>query len=369
MIHNMDGVDIILVLVIVYILYTVTKDSGKNDKKKKKNNTKKNRKEKFDTSFRKYSTRKDYSILADDIMDDIVSWDDSYDSVVLRRDKVNPNFINNQFHNDYRDIITALNNLVPDRKQLFNLANIPVVYSEPEADEVKNLVADFVTVLNENLISEVPSYRNPNSGWDEAIPDPNMKSGWDKVQESLGLAPSLYNNPAPKSGIRLISVTYVQKYETDDEIKYSCDIVLQKYNVEDQIILKAGFVQDKRTLRDENNFFVTTNVEMKVMIEDVYIVGYMSRDGNDAKLTFDGDEEKFYDYNQLEYNNMTDPKYVQKILMQKYKQRTEEMEQRNAMLDEEGQAFHKELPHIYDFSNIKGTQTIFDDMNYHKTFT
>ena len=40
-----------------------------------------------------------------------------------------------------------------------------------------------------------------------------------------------------------------------------------------------------------------------------------------------------------------------------------------AMLDEEGQNFHKELPHVYDFSNIKGTQTIFDDMNYHKTFT
>jgi len=38
------------------------------------------------------------------------------------------------------------------------------------------------------------------------------------------------------------------------------------------------------------------------------------------------------------------------------------------MLDEEGQEFHKHLPHVYDFSNIKGTQTIFDDMNYHKEF-
>ena len=356
----MDGVDIILIVIIIYILYTIT------TKKETFNSG-------FDTSFRKYSTMKNYSDISNDIMDDIVSWDsqESGDSgsIVLKRDKVNPNFINNQFHNDYRDIITAINNIIPDRKQLFNLANIPVVYSEPEADEVKNLVSDFVNVINNNLLTEVPSHRNSNSGWDEAVPDPNLKSGWTKMRESLGLATSLYKNPAPKNGLRLVAITYVQKYETDDEIKYSCDIVLQKYGVDDQIILKASFVQDKRPLHDENNFFVTTNVNMKVTVEDIYIVGYMSKDGNDARLTFDGDKEKYYDYNQLEHNNLTDPKYVQKILMEKYRQRNEEMEQRVAMLDEEGQAFHKQLPSIYDFSNIRGTQTIFDDMNYHKTFS
>ncbi len=39
------------------------------------------------------------------------------------------------------------------------------------------------------------------------------------------------------------------------------------------------------------------------------------------------------------------------------------MQQRNALLDEEGQAFHATLPNLYDFSNIQGTRTIFDDMN------
>ena len=45
------------------------------------------------------------------------------------------------------------------------------------------------------------------------------------------------------------------------------------------------------------------------------------------------------------------------------------MEHRNALLDEEGQDFHKTLPHIYDYSNIKGTRTIFDDMNEKKIFS
>ena len=306
--------------------------------------------------------------VVDDLIDDIVSWDDSLDNNVLRKEYLNPNFLNIQFHNDYRDVMTAINNLIPDKKQFFNLPNRPLKYSQPETGEVKNLIIDFINVVNRNLLEEVPSQRNSNSGWDEAIVDPTVQSGWDKVQNLLGLPTSLYDEPAKKSPIKLIATTKVQKYETDDEIKYECDIIVQKNNVDDQMILRASFVQDKTPLKDENNFFNTTTIDLKIVIEYIYIIGYLSKEGNNDKLNFDKDFDKFYDYSQMEYNNLMDPKYVQKILMEKYKQRTEEMEQRNALLDEEGQEFHKQLPSIYDFSNIKGTQTIFDDMNYHRTF-
>lgn len=368
----MDPINLVLFGIIGYILYIFA--TGNNSTRpqiesKPVKNPKK--KEHFNSTF--YKNRKKYihdnNSYVDDILDDVVSWDESYDYGAINVERINPNFISIQWHNDYRDVQTALNNLVPDKKQLFNLANIPLNYSEPESSEVKNLVKDFVNVLNHNLVSEVPSYRNPNSGWDEAIPDPSVKSGWDKVQESLGLPVSLYEDPAGKAKIRIISINLVQKYETDDEIKYSIEMVLQKANVDDQLLLKCDFVQDKRPLNDENNFFKDSDIEMKVVIENVFIMGFFSKEGNNDTAMFDNDEEKFYDYNKMEYNNMTDPKYIQKILMEKYKQRSEEMEQRNAMLDEEGQEFHKELPHTYDYSNIKGTQTIFDDMNYHKTFT
>lgn len=276
---------------------------------------------------------------------------------------VNNNFINNQFHNDYRDVMNAILNLIPDKKQLFNISNIPLKYSEPPITEVNSVVQDFIKVLNTNIKDQVSNVRNPNSGWDEAVVEPNVKSGWDKIQESLGLNPSLWNKPANKAYVILKQIKYVQKYETEDEIKYSVDLVIQKINVKDQMVVKCSFVIDKRPLFNENNFFVSKKVDMRLIIEDITIVGYLSNDGNDSRLMFDNDMDKFYDYNEMEYNNMTDPKLVQEILMKKYAQRTNEMQLRNAMLDEEGQAFHKTLPSVYDYSNIQATQTIIADMN------
>jgi len=378
----MNGVNVVLTLIIAYIIYLFASNTNNNKKESLSLNSKnqsttrvgrQSNKERFVNS-----PNYDDNRYVDDLIDDVISWDGSNSTGslvssgprdnILFKGQLNPNMINNQFHNDYRDLITALNNLVPDRKQLFNLPNIPLVYSEPEVTEVGPMVSDFVEVVNENLRSEVPSYRNPNSGWDEAITDPNTKSGWDKVQESLGLPTSLYDDPAGKGVVKVVAIRYVQKYETEDEIKYSIDMVLQKVNVEDQMVIKADFVQDKRPIYDENNFFRTSNVEMKVTIENIFIIGYLSHYGPDSKKIQEKDEIKYYDYNKLEYNNMTDPKYIQKVLMEKYRQRNEEMEQRTAMLDEEAQSMHRSLPHMYDFSNIRGTQTIFDDMNTHRNF-
>jgi hypothetical protein len=305
-----------------------------------------------------------------EVVDDVLSWKSTVSSANVTKSNLNPNFLDIQFHNDYRDLITGFNNLVPDKRQRFNLANIPIIYSEPENGEVKHLVKDFIHVVNENLKTEVPSVTNKNSGWDEVVPDRNLyfETGFSKLQKNLGLPTSLWEDPAKSNPVDLVAIPLVQKYETEDEIKYSIDIVLQKRNVEDQVVIKASFVQDKRPLTDENNFFVTTKVDLKVVIEDIFIVGYLSKYGNNGKLQFDGDKEKFYDYNLLEYNNMTDPKYIQGVLMQKYKTRTEEMNQFNALLDEEGQGFHRSLPTIYDFSNIRGTKTIYDDMNDGKLY-
>lgn len=304
----------------------------------------------------------------DEILDDVISFDGSVVSTNVIKEALNPNYINIQFHNDYRDVITGINNLVPEKRQRFNLANIPLNYSEPRSEEVKHMVNDFITVLNENLKTSVPEYRNSSSGWDEKIPDPTGGSGWAKVQRSLGLAPSIYNDPAKKCAVKLIAINYVQKYETDDEVKYAINLVIQKLNVQDQMVLKASFVQDKSTLHDENDFFVSKNVEMKVIIEDIFVTGFLSNGGPDTRQQFDMDKEKFYDYDNMEFNNMTDPKYIQAQLMKKYKQRTSEMDNRNGMLDSTGQLMHKELPFVYDFSNIQGTRTILDDFNTKKVF-
>ena len=93
---------------------------------------------------------------------------------------------------------------VVDKKTLFEgnvLATDKIVKKFPSA---KHIYFSTVSVYeqNDNIKTEVPSYRNPNSGWDEAIPDPKIKSGWDKVQESLGLQPSLWDEPKDKQPVK-----------------------------------------------------------------------------------------------------------------------------------------------------------------------
>ena len=314
---------------------------------------------------------------ADGIINDVVSWFSDDASNVSSKSNITkepllPNFINIQFHNDYRDVITGLRNIVPSKRQIFNIENIPLTYSEPEVGEVKNLLNDFSKVLNDNLKSEVPLYRNVNSGWDEAMQDPQFQEdGWAKAQKALGIAPSLYDKPAPNSPIKIIHVKRIQKYETEDEIKYVIEMVMKKLNVKDQMIVKGHFVQDKRILKDEDNFFINKRVEMRIMIEEVYIVGFLSDDGpkgSQQQLENDYGDDLHFPYDDMEKNNIVSPKYVQKVLMEKYDQRSRESEMRNGLLDEEGQDYHKTLPNLYDYSNITGTRTIFDDMNEKKIF-
>ena len=279
--------------------------------------------------------------------------------------------MNIQFHNDYRDVYTALLNIVPDKRQLFNVANIPLTYSEPELNEVKLLIKDFMAVLNENLRSEVPLYRNPNSGWDEAIIDQPVESGWEKAQKELGLPASIYEKPAVTGKVEIIKVNRVQKYETEDEIKYAIEFVIQKDNINDQMVVKGSFVQDKRPLNDENNFFISAKVDMKVLVEDLFIVGYLSDEGLKSKeqqLDLDVGKVIYYDIDKMENKNViTDPQYVQKALMKRYAIRSNEMRQLTSLLDEEGRDFHATLPNMYDFSNVTGTKTIYPNEMNQKT--
>lgn len=318
--------------------------------------------------LQRYKYNKNIQVDVDqELLEDVVSWG-SNDSGNVRKEVINSNFVDIQYHKDYAHVIDAISALVVAKRQLFNLANIPIKYSVVNPDEVKLLITDFINVLNKSIGEETTQYRNAGTGWSEQLPEFTGEDAFGKSQIALGLAPSLYDKPAGKSPVRVISIEKVQKYETEDEIKYAIEMIIQKANSDDQMALKGSFVQDKRPLQDENNFFVSKNIDMKVVIEDVYILGFYSKDGPITAQQYDMDKEKFYFYDKMEANNLTDPKHIQKILMDKYKQRTEDMDHRNAMLDEEGQDYHRKLPTVYDYSNIMGTRTIFDDMNEKKVF-
>ena len=302
----MDSINLVLLLIIGYVLYLFATQTIFKTKKLSNN-----KKENFSGTI-----KDDHQL--DDLINDMKNWDDNRYQTV-KKTPVKPLYHDRMFHNDYRDIYTAINNLIPGKKQLFNLSNIPVRYTTPNPNEVKGILQDIISSINRNVNQEVTDVRNPNSGWDEAVPDPQMEDGWQKFMKSLGLAPSIHSPITTKKGkLNLISIDKVQKYETEDEIRYIITFIAQKENVEDQIILKASLVQDKRMIHDEDNFFVSHNIELRTGLEGVDIVGYMSDYGMDDKKNYVMKRDKYYGVDNMEYNDITDPKYVLRELSKRH---------------------------------------------------
>ncbi|AYV78908.1 MAG: hypothetical protein Edafosvirus47_4 [Edafosvirus sp.] len=277
-----------------------------------------------------------------------------------------PYFNNIVFNNDYRDVITAFDNIAPKQRQIFNIANIPVKYSLVDPSEVSIMINDFICLLNKNIITDVTEERTVNSGWDEAVPEPNLKSGWDKLQESLGLPASLYNKPAKNSRVALIFIKRVEKYETEDETKYVCFLILQKMNVNEQMIIKLSLVQDNRSITDERNFFVNSQIETKVVIEEIFIIGYLSENGIEGCVA---PQDNFYNFEGLEKSDMMDQKLLMREMMAKYKEKTREMNHRNLQMGKEQSDLNNHLEYLYNADGYQATQTIFDDMQANRKFS
>jgi hypothetical protein len=299
---------------------------------------------------------------------DLVSWEDVSEVDIVEKPSVHSNFLNVQFHNDYRDTITAINNINPTSHKFFNVANKPSEFSEPNPKEVSTLVNSFIKILNNNVKRKVSHKRHANSGWDEAVPDPTVeKSGWEEFQESLGLPPSLYHNPAKKSPVRLIDIKNTAKIDTADESKYNVVIVIQKENVSDQMNLHVSFVVDRNIMKNEDDFYKHTKEEyVDVVIEKIFINGFYSKRGNNSKL-----EQTDYDINgplQFEQVNETGtgdiitPKEAHSILKEKLDNIAKENNYLVSNLDEEGQVFHSSLPNLAEFSRIKDADDIYNDL-------
>jgi len=355
----MNNIDFILVIIILYCIYLIY-NLFKSNKIKSEDIT--------ESKIEHYENTYDQDTNLDALikhMNNIKQDKEKIEVPVL-----NPFFQEKQFHNDYRDLITALSNLVPSNKQLFNIANQPIKYSviENSNKNVSLIVQDVVDNINTNIKNEVTDVRTSNTGWDEAVPDPQMESGWEKFMKNLGLSPSIHKPiSVRKSNVKLISIDKIQKYETEDEIRYIITLILQKENIKDQIILKISLTQDKSMVNDENNFFKSHTIVMKTMIERIDIVGYLSNEGIDDKQNYLLTKDNYFGVDNLEHNNMTDPQYILDQLSKKHLKTQKEMEFRNSLLDEEGQAQHN-LPYVANSDSYKMTQTIYDDYNSPREF-
>ena len=220
-------------------------------------------------------------------------------------------------HNDYRDTITAFNNVAPDQRPIFNRSVLPVKQIDVNPIEVKPLVKAFVKKVNDEVRFNISDVQNENSGWDELSPE-KKKNGWGDYMNELGLPESIYNEPAKRAKIRLIKIDTVQKFATESQLNFIIHMIIQKVNSKDQMIVKVSFVMDNIDLNAERNFNKTDfDVDFNVKIEEIAIVGFMTDNGEKNN----GNRKDFYEFVNIEKDNMIDTELVLKALKDKYKQR------------------------------------------------
>lgn len=283
---------------------------------------------------------------------------------------INPVFVEAQYHDDYRDTLTAFNNIAPSQKQIFNQGNIPIEFNNPDPKEVRNLIKDFIGAVNNNL-SQIPEYRISTTGWDEPLKDPGLRvrSGWKKHMESLGLPPGLFPDPAKNAKIKLIAVDHIEKYETDNEIKYECYLFLQKTNTKVQLVVKVGFVMSKTEINLDRNFF---DKEFKpdqtnVIIEEIFILGYLTTDGVNK---YGSNPDQWYSFEKVQNQEILDAGTIIKELRQKYRQRAKDMKNFSSSLDREGRVAYESVPSLGNYNSYLATTDIYTDLlNKNKTFT
>lgn len=287
-------------------------------------------------------------------------------------------FIEVQYHADYNDVITAINDLTP-QKELFNLGFLPVVETEPNRGNVKSLVKLFLRKINNDITQNVQEYLHTNSGWNDMGKRRREKSGFEEQMEELGLPGSLYAEPAGKARVRLVKVDKAIQSTTEDQIRFTIYIIIQKENVSDQMVLRIHFFMEREDLgnndRDDRaNFFTKglkdendneINENQIVIIEQIFVIGFLTDSGK-PKTRMD----KFHEYEGINYENgMIDQEKVIKMMLIKHKERENEL---NAFLnttDNETKEIH-DIPGIDSYSQYKNTRTIMDDLAKfpHKSF-
>lgn len=266
-----------------------------------------------------FSPDKSLNITDDDSSNDHFDDDPSkYIDKILRsrsKHKINPYFLEVQFHQDYRDTLNAFNLLSPDKRQIFNRSDMPITkVDQPSNNETKNLITKFIKEVNKTIKNHVSNEITLTS-WQDNTPEKKFKSGWEKQREELGLPGSIYLDPAEKAPIRLIKVDHTEKYETEDETKYVIFLIIQKKNVNDQMVVRVSFVVDKKDLNLDREFFdkAKQTYETAVKIEEIFTIGFMTNNSFGEKTS----REKFYDFGGVSDGRMFSQKDIVKMLNKK----------------------------------------------------
>ena len=264
---------------------------------------------------------------------------------------LNKFFIETQFNDSYRDVMTSINQICPDQKILFNLQSLPVVSTL--YDTTKRLPVSIIKLVNQFIVKLNTSIKSlPESG--DIINDFNnylplasdlkkyvQNKGINKFYKDIGVDFNLYADTPPNAPIEFIQITAAKRELTDAETKYIISFVIKKVleSVQDQMKLTVHFVLKNDPLAGENLFDKTISsspyATQQVAIEFVFIDGYYTNDYNvdydcyaqdsSKKISNTDGADNFYSFKDLGENTMLNDNEIITQLNKKYKEHSIEM--------------------------------------------
>jgi hypothetical protein len=310
----MTLINYIIILIVIFLGYMIYKNQERLSDRKAPNPD--------------LYQEEDYSYL-DDIFDEMSNKKDTnliYKIKHVKNSKnkfkyepVNPYFIDMKVHNDYRDTITSFNNVAPDQRPLFNRSMLPVQQIDVDPMQVKPLVKAFIKRINNDVKYNVTEEITPQSGWDELAEEKKMEiDGWGRQQKELGNPEDLHWGPAVRSKIKLIKIDEVEKFVTEDQINFIVHMIIKKKNVDDQMVVKISFIMDNIPINADRNFNnKDAEQDYNVRIEEIAVIGFLTNYQYGDPI----ERHNFYEFSNIEKDDMVDQELLLKVLKDKYKQR------------------------------------------------
>ncbi len=244
--------------------------------------------------------------------------------------KLNKFFVQSQFNDAYRDVLTVFNYICPDQKLLFNSQSLPVTTTKYQLNRETpfvffKLIGQFLNHVNNEIKVLPDSYEIVNNFNNYMPMTAQLKKytenkGINKFYKDIGVDYNLYPDTPPNSPIELIKIISAQREFTDAETKYIITFVIKKIlkSVNDQLQITVHFVTKNDPLDGYNLFdgsppAQTINSSQQVTIEFIFIDGFYTNDFNvdydcmglDNKCktvsNVDGDD-KYYSFDALGTN-------------------------------------------------------------------
>ena len=262
----------------------------------------------------------------------------------ISKTKLNNYFVDSKFSNQYRDIITAINQMSPNQKTLFNIQVLPVTTTiyDPSKEyplEVYKLVIQFITQLND-IIKALPESAEIINDYNNVLPMTSelhkyvKNKGINNFYNEIGVDFNLYSDVPINSPVELIKILEAKKEDTDNEVRYVISFVIHKIlkSVTEQMKITCYFIMKKDQFEGENLFKNVQQIDYvsPVALEYVFVNGFFIQNFNNKYEAYNKDNlapdkpsynpSNYYKFDNLNQNEMLSDEYIIKNLNKKYRE-------------------------------------------------